>query len=114
VCVRQQKEHGRVCHPPGNSETITHEGAHVGDDMNFLNSGYNPMLNLAHGQTEFNAFKAGAEINHQHGFGPNDDQKIWNFLRTSPVYGPILNVPVFNPNRFPIGVPPLGALDDDQ
>jgi hypothetical protein len=30
-------------------------------------------------------------------FGPNDDQKINDFLRNSPTFGPILNVPVFNP-----------------
>jgi RHS repeat-associated protein len=93
----------------GNSETITHEGTHVGDDMNFLDSGYNPMLNLTHGQTEFNAFRAGAEVNQEHGFGPNDTQKILNFLHSSPIYGPIFNVPVFDPNKFRTGVP-----DDEQ
>jgi hypothetical protein len=95
----------------GNAETQTHEGTHVGDDQKFLNSydpatgGYNQALNPTHGQTEFNAFKAGAEINHEHGFGPNDTQKILDFLHNSPVYGPIFNVPVFDPNDFPAGVP---------
>jgi len=109
----------------GNSETITHEGTHVGDDTKFLGSfnpltmGYDQSLNITHGQTEFNAFKAGAEITHEHGFGPNDDQKIWNFLRASPVYGPVLNVPVFDPTKFPAGAPfpsmPLiGGIGDDR
>jgi RHS repeat-associated protein len=95
----------------GNAETQTHEGTHVGDDQKFLNSydpatgGYNQALNPTHGQTEFNAFKAGAEINHEHGFGPNDAQKILDFLHNSPVYGPIFNVPVFDPNNFPAGAP---------
>jgi RHS repeat-associated protein len=96
----------------GNSETITHEGTHVGDDTKFLNSfnvftgGYDQALNLTHGQTEFNAFKAGAEVSREHGFGPNDTQKIWNFLNSSPAYQHILNVPVFDPTRFPPGTPP--------
>lgn len=46
------------------------------------------------------------------GFAPNDDQKIWNFLRSSPEYQRILNVPVFPPNMFPqgppSGIPPAG------
>lgn len=109
----------------GNAETITHEGTHVGDDQKFLNSynpltgGYDQSLNPTHGQTEFNAFKAGAEISREHGFGPNDDQKIWNFLHASPIYGPILSVPVFDPIRFPAGAPPpnvplVGVPDDEQ
>jgi hypothetical protein len=95
----------------GNAETQTHEGTHVGDDQKFLSSydpaagGYNQALNPTHGQTEFNAFKAGAEINHEHGFGPDDTQKILDFLHNSPVYGPIFNVPVFDPNNFPAGAP---------
>ena len=94
----------------GNAETQTHEGTHLGDDQKFLNS-YNPLtrgfdqsLNLTHGQTEFNAFRAGAEVNQEHGFGPNDTQKILNFLHSDPYYGPIFNVPVFDPNRFVGGV----------
>jgi RHS repeat-associated protein len=99
----------------GNAETQTHEGTHVGDDSKFLNSydpvagGYNQGLNPTHGQTEFNAFKAGAAINQEHGFGPNDNQKILDFLHNSPTYGPIFNVPVFNPANFP-GAPP----EDEQ
>lgn len=99
----------------GSAETQTHEGTHVGDDQKFLNSfnpmtmGYDQALNPTHGQTEFNAFKAGAAVDRSHGFGPNDDQKILDFLHNSPVYGPIFNVPVFNPQNFPAGVP-----DDEQ
>lgn len=89
-------------------ETIAHEGSHVGDDLNFLtsydfNSGkYDPSANPTHGQTEFQAFQAGAGVNKEHGFGPNDTQQIQNFLQNSPVYGPILNVPVFpNDPNYP-------------
>jgi RHS repeat-associated protein len=78
----------------GSAETQTHEGTHVEDDKNFLDSyngvtgKYDQSLSVTHGQTEFNAFKAGAEINHEHGFGPNDTQKILDFLHNSPTYGP--------------------------
>ena len=70
----------------GSAETQTHEGTHVRDDQKFLESfnpltgGYNQALNPTHGQTEFNAFRAGAFVNQEHGFRPNDTQKIWNFL----------------------------------
>ena len=80
--------------------------------MKFLNSfnpftgGYDQALNITHGQTEFNAFKAGAEVSHEHGFGPNDTQKIWDFLHSNSAYEHILNVPVFDPSRFPAGSPP--------
>ena len=102
----------------GSAETQTHEGTHVGDDLNFLNSwnstyhSYDMFQNVTHGQTEFNAFKAGAEIDQEHGFGPNDTGAIWHFLQTDPHYGPILNVPVFDPNTFPQGLPyePLQTL----
>ena len=95
----------------GSAETQTHEGTHVGDNEKFLNSYdqttglYNQTLNPTHGQTEFNAFKAGAEVSNDHGFGPNDTQKIMDYLNHSSVYGPILNVPVFDPDKFPQGVP---------
>jgi RHS repeat-associated protein len=93
----------------GSAETQTHEGIHVADDSTFLNSynrtwgTYDQNLSITHGETEFNAFQAGAEVNHEHGFGPNDTQKIWDFLRNSPFYGPHLNGPVFDPNAFPTG-----------
>jgi RHS repeat-associated protein len=85
-------------------ETVAHEGSHVGDDINFLTSfnfasgKYDPGANITHGQTEFNAFQTGAGVTREHGFGPNDVQQIHNFLQNDPHYGPILNVPVFNPN----------------
>jgi hypothetical protein len=96
----------------GSAETQTHEGTHVGDDQKFLNSfnaltgGYDQSLNITHGQTEFNAFRAGAFVNQEQGFGPNDTQKIWDFLRSSPAYRDILNVPIFDPSRFPPGITP--------
>ncbi len=86
-------------------ETVAHEGTHVGADLKFLNSfdpttGYDQSLNPTHGQTEFDAYRAGAGVTREHGFGPNDAQKIWNFLKNSPTYGPILNVPVFPTSQF--------------
>jgi hypothetical protein len=44
-------------------------------------------------------------VDRSHGFGPNEPQKILDFLHASPVYGPIFNIPVFNPANFPGGVP---------
>ena len=95
----------------GSQDTQTHEGTHVGDDLNFLNSwnstyhSYDMFKNVTEGQTEFNAFKAGAEVAPNYGFGPNDTQAIWNFLRSNPHYGPILNIPVFDPSTYPQGLP---------
>ena len=107
VNIQVQIDFGRA----GSEETLTHEGTHVGDDLKFLNS-YDPAygvydenLSITHGQTEFNAFKAGAEVNREHGFGPNDNQKIWDFLRNSPEYRPILYLPVFDPTKFLTGGP---------
>ena len=94
----------------GSAETQTHEGTHIGDDQKFLNSydpvtgGYNQALNPTHFQTEFNAFKAGADVNHEHGFGPNDVQGITNYIRAN-YPANLLNLPVFNPANFPAGVP---------
>jgi DNA primase catalytic core len=48
--------------------TVAHEGTHVGNDLPFINSfdpdtgRYNQALNITHGQTEFNAFTAGAGV----------------------------------------------------
>ncbi len=98
--------------------TVAHEGTHVGDDLPFINSfdpdtgKYNPALNITHGQTEFNAFTAGAGVkkynysNVQCGngpciFGPQDAAKINQFLHNSPTYGPVFNIPVFDPRRWP-------------
>jgi hypothetical protein len=73
---------------------------------------YNPNLNITHGQTEFNAFTAGAAVkkynysNVQCGngpcvFRPQDANKINQFLHNSPTYGPVINPPVFDPRRWP-------------
>jgi hypothetical protein len=93
----------------GSAETQTHEGTHVRDDEKFLNSynfvtgGYDQSLNPTHFQTEFDAFKAGAEVNHEHGFGPNETQKITDYIRAN-YPARILNMPVFDPIMFPAGV----------
>jgi RHS repeat-associated protein len=98
--------------------TIAHEGTHVGDDMAFIDSQspstliFNAALNPTHGQTEFNAFTAGAAVkqyqysNVQCGngpcvFGPKDAATINQFLHNSPVYGPVFNLPVFDPRTWP-------------
>ena len=89
------------------SDTQEHEGAHVADDTKFLNSydpakgGYDQSLNFTHGQTEFNGLKVGAEIDGGHGLNPNNPQQIWDFIRNSPVYGPVMNNLVFPPALFP-------------
>ena len=98
----------------GMQETFAHEGTHVADDFKFLNSfnpmtmGYDQTLNPTHFQTEFNAFKAGAGVNHEHGFGPNDNQGITDYIRAN-YPARTLPMPVFNPANFPAGVP-----DDEQ
>ena len=89
------------------SDSQEHEGAHVEDSFKFLNSydpakgGYDQSLNPTHGQTEFNGLKVGAEIDHGHGLDPNKPQQIWDFIRNSPVYGPVTNQPMFPPALFP-------------
>jgi hypothetical protein len=98
----------------GSAETQTHEGTHVGDDQNFLDSydiltgGYDQSMNPTHLQSEFNAFRAGAEVSHEHGFGPNDTQKIMEYIRAN-YPAELLNKPVFDPAQFSAGVP-----DDEQ
>ena len=92
----------------GNSmrESIAHEGTHVKDDINFLTSydfssgKYEPAANVTFGQTEINAYQAGAAVSREHGFGPNDTQAIKDFVQNDPHYAPSLNVPVFSPNSL--------------
>jgi RHS repeat-associated protein len=87
-------------------ETIAHEGTHVGDEIRFLTS-----YNFATGKydsttgaaltvefTEFNAYRAGAGVEQEHGFGPHDVNKIINFIHKSPLYKDILYQPIF-PNN---------------
>jgi RHS repeat-associated protein len=84
-------------------ETVAHEGSHVEDDQKYDDSPMNefgnhdPSLNLTHGQTEFNAYKTGAGVDREHGFGPNDDQKIRDFIKNDPNYAPIIDDPTHNP-----------------
>jgi hypothetical protein len=67
-------------------ETVAHEGSHVGDSVNFLTSYnfatgiYDSTTNFTGRQTEFGAYQTGAGVSHEHGFGPNDTQKINNFI----------------------------------
>jgi hypothetical protein len=96
----------------GNSlqETIAHEGTHVGDDINFLTSynfgsgKYDSVQGtvLTHEFTEFNAYRAGAGVNREHGFGPNDVNKILDFVHNSPAYRDVLYDPIFpNDANYP-------------
>lgn len=84
-------------------ETVAHEGSHVEDDQKYDSSpmdafgNHDPSLNLTHGQTEFNAYKTGAGVDREHGFGPNDDQKIRDFIKNDPNYAPIIDVPTHTP-----------------
>ncbi len=67
-------------------ETVAHEGQHVGDDINFLTSynfatgKYDPATNFTGRETEFHGYQAGAGVSREHGFGPNDTQKINDFI----------------------------------
>ncbi len=84
-------------------ETVAHEGSHVEDDQAYQNSpmdafgNHGQGLNLTHGQTEFNAYKTGAGVDREHGFGPNDDQKIHDFINHNPNYAPIVEDPTHTP-----------------
>jgi uncharacterized protein RhaS with RHS repeats len=76
--------------------TVAHEGTHVGDDLPFINSFnpdtgmYNAALNITHGQTEFNAFTAGAAV------------KKYEYTNVQCGNGPCIFGPqVFDPRRWP-------------
>jgi len=95
--------------------TIAHEGTHLGMDLDFINGfnpdtgRYDPNLNFTHGQTEFISFMTGAAVKKYNysnvpcggaagcQFGPQDANKINQFLHNHPQYGPIYNLPVFSP-----------------
>jgi RHS repeat-associated protein len=69
-------------------QTISHEGSHIEDDMNFLNSydsssgKYNPGLNFTHFDTEFQAFEAGSGVKSYSMFpnGPKGYQKLEDYV----------------------------------
>ena len=50
---------------------------------------------------EFYGLKVGAEIDHGHGLDGNNPQQLWDFIRNSPTYGPVMNLPMFPPALFP-------------
>ncbi len=90
-------------------ETIAHEGTHVADDLNFLNSydlstrSYAAGANYTGRETEFRAYQAGAGVDREHGFGPNDTQKINDFI-TGHYEQPYLNNKYFPDSaQFPQG-----------
>jgi hypothetical protein len=82
-------------------ETVAHEGSHVADDINFLTSYnfatgiYDSSTNFTGRQTEFGGYQAGAGVSPEHGFGPNDTQKINDYI--SEHYEPTY----LNNNYFP-------------
>jgi len=87
-------------------QTIAHEGSHVGDDMNFLNSydsstgKYNPGLNFTHFDTEFQAFEAGSGVKSYPMFpkGPKGYQKLEDYIYRA---YPNADDLVFAPSVFP-------------
>ncbi len=97
---------------PGGSDlaqTIAHEGSHVEDDMNFLNSynpatgRYNPYLNFSHFDTEFQAYSAGSLVKpypfYPNGpIGPHGYQQLEDFIDK---HYPNANDLVFDPSEFP-------------
>ena len=69
-------------------QATVHEGSHVEDNMNFLNSydpstgRYNPGLNFTHFDTEFQAFEAGSMVKRYSNFrpGPRGYQELENYI----------------------------------
>jgi RHS repeat-associated protein len=67
-------------------ETVAHEGTHVSEDLNFLTSydfgtgRYNSTMNFTGRQTEFLGYQNGARVIRDRGFGPNDTQKINDYI----------------------------------
>jgi hypothetical protein len=105
----------RLGHPPEFSESaggsdlgqvIAHEGSHVEDDMNFLNSynpatgKYNPFANFSHFDTEFQAFSAGAGVKPYSMFpsGPGGYQQLTDYINRA---YPNADQQVFSPRLFP-------------
>ncbi len=99
--------------------TIAHEGAHIQDDMAFLNS-YDPVsktfnagLNITHYDTEFHAFEIGAQVKPYSNLscggiscgtivaGPKGYQALDLYLRTTPVYMRSNDFLVFPPSIYP-------------
>ena len=90
----------------GGADDIAHEGTHVMDDQNFLNSWngqtYSSDRNFVHFWTEERAYQAQAGVTPTALFGPNDVKAIDQFLQTSPSYKNILNDQVFpESSQFP-------------
>lgn len=87
-------------------QVIAHEGSHVEDDMNFLNSynsatgKYNPFANFSHFDTEFQAFSAGAGVKPYPMFpsGPSGYQQLTDYINRA---YPNADQQVFSPRMFP-------------
>jgi hypothetical protein len=93
------------------AQTIAHEGTHVGDDLNFINS-YNPAtgkynegFNFTHGDAEFRAFEAGSGVKPYPMFapGPGGYDQLQNYLQNSPAYRNVLDQVLFPgfPTEYP-------------
>jgi RHS repeat-associated protein len=91
------------------AQTIAHEGSHVGDALNFLNSynpatgKYNPFLNYSHFDTEAQAYSAGSLVKpyswYPNGsFGPNGYQQRDDFINAHYVCP---GCQVFDPQDYP-------------
>ncbi len=92
-------------------QTVAHEGTHVGDDLNFINS-YNPAtgtynagFNMSHGDAEFRAFEAGAGVQPYSMFspGPKGYQQLLDYIYNGPYKG-VADQPLF-PSTFPTAYP---------
>jgi len=88
------------------AQTIAHEGSHIEDDKNFLNSydpstgKYNPFLNFTHFDTEFQAFEAGSMVKGYSMFqrGPKGYQALTDYIYRA---YPDADDLVFPPSVFP-------------
>ncbi len=86
--------------------TVAHEGSHIEDDANFVNS-YNSATgkyfsgaNFSHRDTEFQAFEAGAGVEAYSSFqrGQKGYQQLDDYITKA---YPNADQPVFDPARFP-------------
>lgn len=87
------------------ARTIAHEGVHVGDNMQFLNSfdamtkGYQGALNFTHFGTEFRAYSVGESVTHYDFLPRGDgfDQSLSEWIRQKYRNADEL---VFDPSKF--------------
>jgi RHS repeat-associated protein len=87
------------------SQTIAHEGSHLGDDLAFIKSfdpatgKYSAALNLTHYESEFSAYETGAAVRPYPAFqpGPRGYRDLDRFIRAN---YPNANDLLFSPTQF--------------